>query len=110
MIQQNAVSLPHGITLHCRTSGVAGRPVLLFLHGTMSSFAGSYAALAATAASTTDEGGRAAAALRQQIAQRYGAEVYAWEHRTLSESPIRNALELVKQLPDRRQEQDGPAA
>ena len=33
MIQQNAVSLPHGITLHCRTSGVAGRPVLLFLHG-----------------------------------------------------------------------------
>jgi len=74
-------------------------PVLLFLHGTMSSFAGSYAALAATAASTIDEGGRAAAALRQQIAQRYGAEVYAWEHRTLSESPIRNALELVKQLP-----------
>jgi len=25
--------LPHGTTLHCRVSGVAGRPVLLFLHG-----------------------------------------------------------------------------
>ncbi|MEJ6003337.1 DUF7379 domain-containing protein [Paucibacter soli] len=76
------------------------QPVLLFLHGTMSSFAGSYAALAATSTTAAaDESGHAAAALRQQIAQRYGQEVYAWEHRTLSESPIRNALELVKQLP-----------
>ncbi len=25
--------LPHGITLHCRTRGDAGRPVLVFLHG-----------------------------------------------------------------------------
>ena len=33
MIQDRPVSLPHGITLHCRASGVAGRPVLLFLHG-----------------------------------------------------------------------------
>ncbi|KQO14888.1 alpha/beta fold hydrolase [Acidovorax sp. Leaf78] len=33
MIQTHPVALPHGITLHCRVSGVAGRPVLLFLHG-----------------------------------------------------------------------------
>ena len=33
MIQNNAVSLPHGTTLQCRVSGDAGRPVLLFLHG-----------------------------------------------------------------------------
>ena len=33
MIQTHPVTLPHGITLHCRVSGVAGRPVLLFLHG-----------------------------------------------------------------------------
>ena len=26
-------ALPHGIDLHCRVSGEAGRPVLLFLHG-----------------------------------------------------------------------------
>lgn len=33
MIQSHAITLPHGITLHCRVSGAAGRPVLLFLHG-----------------------------------------------------------------------------
>ncbi len=33
MIQNHTVDLPHGITLQCRVSGVAGRPVLLFLHG-----------------------------------------------------------------------------
>ena len=33
MIQNRAVTLPHGTTLHCRVSGVAGRPALLFLHG-----------------------------------------------------------------------------
>ncbi len=33
MIQNNAISLPHGTTLQCRVSGAAGRPVLLFLHG-----------------------------------------------------------------------------
>ncbi len=73
-----------------------GQPVLVFLHGTMSSFEGSYKDLAAT---TSDDGGRAAAALRVQMAARYGGEVYAFEHRTLSESPIKNALDLAKQLP-----------
>ena len=33
MIQTDSVSLPHGTTLHCRVSGVEGRPVLMFLHG-----------------------------------------------------------------------------
>ena len=33
MIQDCPVDLPHGITLHCRVSGIPGRPVLLFLHG-----------------------------------------------------------------------------
>ena len=33
MIQTRSAALPHGITLECRVSGVAGRPVLLFLHG-----------------------------------------------------------------------------
>lgn len=33
MIQTSDVTLPHGITLQCRMSGVAGRPTLLFLHG-----------------------------------------------------------------------------
>lgn len=33
MVTTRSVALPHGITLECRVSGVAGRPVLLFLHG-----------------------------------------------------------------------------
>jgi len=79
------------------TPGVAsGRPVLVFLHGTMSSFAGSFKDLASGA---TDEGGQSARALRALLADRYAAEVYAWEHRTLTESPIENALALIDALP-----------
>ena len=32
-IDLNHVSLPHGITLSCRSAGSKGRPVLVFLHG-----------------------------------------------------------------------------
>ncbi|OOG41252.1 alpha/beta fold hydrolase [Polaromonas sp. A23] len=33
MIKACQVTLPHGITLSCRTAGQQGRPVLMFLHG-----------------------------------------------------------------------------
>lgn len=33
MITTQDIALPHGITLQCRVSGVAGRPTLVFLHG-----------------------------------------------------------------------------
>lgn len=33
MIETHPVTLPHGITLSCRSAGRRGRPVLLFLHG-----------------------------------------------------------------------------
>ena len=33
MISTQTIDLPHGITLQCRVSGVAGRPTLFFLHG-----------------------------------------------------------------------------
>ncbi len=71
-------------------------PLLVFLHGTMSSARGSFGDLWAT---SPDEAGKAAAAAREAIKSRYGSEVYAFEHRTLTESPIRNALALVEQLP-----------
>lgn len=74
----------------------AGKPVLVFLHGTMSSLKGSFGALWATG---SDDGAQAAAALRGAMQRRYGREVYAFEHRTLTHSPIRNALELARELP-----------
>lgn len=33
MINTSLQTLPHGITLSCRTAGAKGRPVLMFLHG-----------------------------------------------------------------------------
>jgi hypothetical protein len=92
------VALSPAMTLATAPKGAVkpGRPALVFLHGTMSSCAGSYQDLAATG---DDDAGRAAQALRAQIAQRYGGEVFAWEHRTLTQSPVQNALELVEQLP-----------
>ncbi len=74
----------------------ADRPLLVFLHGTMSSIKGSFGDLWAD---TKDDAGQAAAAARESIKARYGANVFAFEHRTLTESPIRNALALVEQLP-----------
>lgn len=72
------------------------RPVLLLLHGTLSSCQGSYGDLWASGGS---DGPAAAALARQALAERFGDQAYAWEHRSLSESPIRNALALAKQLP-----------
>ncbi len=68
-------------------------PLLLFLHGTASSTEGSFGKLW-DAANT--EGAR----LRAALAPAYGDRVYALEHRTLSESPIANALALARRLPD----------
>jgi pimeloyl-ACP methyl ester carboxylesterase len=67
-------------------------PTLLFLHGTMSSFGGSFGAL-------WDAKNIAGAEARRQLARRYG-HAYAWEHHTLTESPIENALALADKLPD----------
>jgi hypothetical protein len=67
-------------------------PLLLFIHGTASSTEGSFGRL-------WTEGGSAGAAARRTLRERYGDRAYAWEHRTLTESPVQNALELVKRLP-----------
>lgn len=64
-------------------------PFLLFIHGTMSSFAGSFGGLW-----KSDAGAEA----RKQLQGRYH-QAYAFEHRTLSESPIENALALAAELP-----------
>ncbi|MBN1453645.1 MAG: CHAT domain-containing protein [Anaerolineales bacterium] len=59
--------------------------ILLFIHGTFSS--------------TTNGFG----SLRQEtwklLQQEYGDQIFGYDHYTLSQSPIENALDLVKQLP-----------
>ena len=68
-------------------------PLLVFLHGTVSSTESSFGKLWDAA---NGEGARVRAAL----APAYGDRVFALEHRTLSESPITNALALARRLPD----------
>lgn len=62
-------------------------PVLLFIHGTFSSTLGSFGALFKAPGP---------AALLQAG---YGGRIYGFEHRTLTASPIANALSLVDRLP-----------
>ena len=66
----------------------SGEPVLLFLHGTASSSEGSFGGLWENPKYI------------EKLAAIYGQRIYAFEHRTLTDSPIANALDLVKTLPD----------
>lgn len=71
---------------------VGSGPLLVFLHGTASSTEGSFGKL-------WEAGNGEGARLRQALAPTYGKRVYALEHRTLTESPLDNALALVRRLP-----------
>lgn len=65
-------------------------PLLLFLHGTASSSRGSFGELWIAPARE----------VRNRILRRYGANVYALEHFSLTQSPMQNALDLLDALPD----------
>lgn len=67
---------------------VSGEPILLFLHGTASSSEGSFGGLWENLKYI------------EQLAGVYGQRIYAFEHRTLTDSPIANALDLIKLLPE----------
>ncbi|MCA0187643.1 MAG: hypothetical protein LCH90_16945, partial [Proteobacteria bacterium] len=67
-------------------------PSLVFLHGTASSTEGSFRALWGGNTSEVD--------LRSRLGALYGARLYGFEHRSLTESPVANALDLAKALPD----------
>ncbi|HSI47789.1 MAG TPA: CHAT domain-containing protein [Ideonella sp.] len=69
----------------------ADAPLLVFLHGTMSSLAGSFGDLWRDDAQ--------AQAARARLHQSYGEHVFAFEHRSLTESPVANALALARALP-----------
>ncbi len=67
--------------------GNTDNPILLFLHGTSSSTSGSFGEI-----SGTD--------LWKYIISSYGENILAFQHETLTKSPLKNVLELVRQLPD----------
>ena len=61
-------------------------PALLFLHGTASNLSGSFGELMSSADWAP-------------LLAQYDGRVFGWQHFTLSQSPIENALELVAKLP-----------
>ncbi len=63
--------------------------MLVMIHGTGSNTAGSFDALQS-----------ASRAYWKPFEDRYGERVYAFEHRTLSEGPAENALQLARALPE----------
>ncbi|MFL5041583.1 MAG: hypothetical protein ACJ8D0_17430, partial [Xanthobacteraceae bacterium] len=71
--------------------GISGDgKLLLFLHGTGSSTLGGFGAL------------RDPVRQRQwsDLQKAYGDRIFALEHKTLTESPIQNAIEVLEKLPD----------
>ena len=66
----------------------SNKPYLLFLHGTASSSSGSFGELVGSE-------------LWKYIHQFYEQRVLAFQHETLTKSPLKNVLELVAQLPDK---------
>ena len=64
-------------------------PMLVFLHGTGSNSLGSFGDLR-----TTERN------LWSTLERRFSGGIHAFEHRTLSESPIENALALARALPE----------
>jgi pimeloyl-ACP methyl ester carboxylesterase len=67
-------------------------PILVFIHGTASSCQGSFGKL-------WDEHNQAGAEARAQLAGTYQDRVFAFEHPSLTHSPISNALALAELLP-----------
>lgn len=68
-------------------------PLLVFIHGTASNTEGSFGAL-------WSDNNTSARQLRARLAADYRSGVFAYEHRSLTQSPIDNALELAAALPE----------
>lgn len=67
-------------------------PILLFLHGTASSTQGSFGKL-------WEPGNHEGERTRQRLKDTYSNRVYAFEHLSMTLSPIDNALDLARALP-----------
>src|SRR5258705_8717513 len=70
------------------TNDAKAGPLLVFVHGTASSSTGSFGDLQKIG---NDHW--------QSLGNKFGERIYAFEHRTFSESPIENAIELAAKLP-----------
>jgi len=68
------------------------QPILVFIHGTASTTLGSFGALL--------DANPGAQSDWTTLSDAFGGQLYAYEHRTLSASPIENALRLARSLPD----------
>ncbi|HTL07545.1 MAG TPA: hypothetical protein VL307_04775, partial [Chitinophagaceae bacterium] len=78
--------LDASFTLQPYDGEAADKPFLLFLHGTNSDTVGAFSALKGTDT-------------WRFICSQYGKNILAFEHRTLTRSPLQNALDLIKLLP-----------
>jgi len=63
------------------------KSALIFIHGTASTSTGSF--------------GKLRGDVWQDLCDQYGENIYAFEHHTLAVSPIQNALDLARRLPQR---------
>lgn len=79
---------PHGLDLLTPVDPATAQPMLVFVHGTGSSSLGSFGELR--------NGDRD---LWGALEARFRGGIFAFEHRTLSESPIENAIALARSLP-----------
>jgi hypothetical protein len=80
---------PKALLMPLDTTIPTSQPILIFLHGTASSTRGSFAALWEKPAEPV-----------QTLFTHYKQHVYALEHKTLTASPIQNAINLVEVLPE----------
>lgn len=80
-----------GFTLQKFEAVPTAKPYLLFLHGTNSSTRGSFAELSAQKRGNTT--------VWAELKRIYGQNTLAFQHETLTQSPLQNVLNLVKGLP-----------
>jgi hypothetical protein len=86
----SAADFPEADSKALEKAAAEKQPMLVFVHGTASSTLGSFGDLR-----SGDPG------VWSALERHYTGGIYAFEHRTLSESPIENALQLAGALPDR---------
>ncbi|MEO1679585.1 MAG: CHAT domain-containing protein [Pseudomonadota bacterium] len=72
------------------------RPILVLIHGTASMTGASFLGLTQQSEEQKRKG---EPSTWNQLVNQYGGHIYGFEHRTLSENPIQNAINLVESLP-----------